>query len=157
MRLVIARHGKAEQDSPTGRDADRRLTLRGENQARWLGETLLATGFRDALVLTSQAERARRTAEILCEVLGIEPVLTPGLMLGRRASEAIEVIDQHRDRGELILVGHNPTMSELATILTRGLGCSCIGLKTGSAAMIEVQGEPMPGIASLEDVIRLDD
>ena len=98
MRLVIARHGKAEQDSPTGRDADRRLTLRGENQARWLGETLLATGFRDALVLTSQAERARRTAEILCEVLGIEPVLTPGLMLGRRASEAIDRINNNADR-----------------------------------------------------------
>lgn len=157
MRLVIARHGKAEQDSPTGKDADRRLTLRGENQARWLGETLLTSGYQDAVVLTSQAERARRTAEIVCEVLGIEPIVAPGLMLGRTASDALEVIDQHRDRSRLIVVGHNPTMSELATILTRGLGRSCLGLKTGSAAMIELKGEPMPGIASLDGVIRLDD
>ena len=157
MRLVIARHGKAEQDSPTGKDADRRLTLRGENQARWLGETLLISGYQDALVLTSQAERARRTAEIVCDILGIKPVLAPGLMLGRCASDAIDVIDQHGDRDKLVLVGHNPTMSELAAILTKGLGCSGLGLKTGSAAMIELKGHPMPGIAALDGVIRLDD
>ena len=67
------------------------------------------------------------------------------------------VIEQHRDHGKLVLVGHNPTMSELATILAYGIGCSGLGLKTGSAAMIELKGGTEPGIASLEDVIRLDD
>lgn len=157
MRLVIARHGKAEPDSPTGKDADRRLTERGELQARWLGETLLSCGFQDAVVLTSQAERARRTAEIMCEVLGVRPVHAPRLMLGRAASEAIQVIERYREHGKLVLVGHNPTMSELATILTYGIGCSGLGLKTGSAAMIELKGGTEPGIASLEDIIRLDD
>ena len=157
MRLVIARHGKAEPDSPTGRDADRRLTLRGELQAQWLGRHLLESGYSDAVVLTSQAERARRTAEILCEVLGIEPLTAPGLMLGRSAGEALHVLESYREHPSVVLVGHNPTVSELASILTRGLGGSCVGLKTGSAAMIELKGEPTPGLASLEDVIRLDD
>ena len=93
----------------------------------------------------------------MCEVLGVRPVHAPRLMLGRAASEAIQVIEQHRDHGKLVLVGHNPTMSELATILAYGIGCSGLGLKTGSAAMIELKGGTEPGIASLEDVIRLDD
>ncbi len=157
MRLVIARHGKAEADSPTGKDADRRLTPRGERQAEWLGRELLLAGYSDAIVLTSQAERARRTAELICEVLGIEPVLTPGLMLGRTAGEALHVLETHLDRPKVVLVGHNPTVSELASILTRGMGYCSVGLRTGSAAMIELKGEPMPGVASLQDVIRSDD
>ena len=157
MRLVIARHGKAEADSPTGKDADRRLTPRGERQARWLGQELLQVGYSDAIVLTSQAERARRTAEIICEVLGIDPVLAPGLMLGRSAGEALHVIETHMDRPKVVLVGHNPTVSELASILTRGMGYCSVGLKTGSAALIEIKGDPTPGVASLESVIRSDD
>lgn len=157
MRLVIARHGKAEADSPTGRDADRRLTPLGERQALWLGEQLLTSGYSDATVLASQAERARRTAEILSDVLGITPLFVPGLMLGRSAGEALSVIETYCEHPRLVIVGHNPTVSELATILTHGLGCCSLGLKTGSAAIVELKGQPAPGIASLCDVIRLDD
>jgi len=155
MKLVIARHGKAEPDSPTGRDADRRLTPRGEQQALWLGRSLLAQGFEDALILASHAERARRTAEIIGDVLGIQPHLTPHLMIGRSASEAIEVIESNGSADRLILVGHNPTVSELAGILTHGLNCCHVGLKTGAAALIELKGTATPGHASLEYIIRL--
>ncbi len=154
MRLVIARHGKADPDSPTGRDADRRLTPRGERQALWLGQELLGCGYSDAIVYTSQAERARRTAEIICDVLGIEPELSPGLMLGRHVGDAMSVLEANRNTDKLVLIGHNPTMSELASILTRGMGYCSVGLKTGSAALLELKGAPAPGLASLEDVIR---
>lgn len=157
MRLVIARHGKAEADSPTGRDADRRLTPLGERQAEWLGQQLLTSGYADALVLASVAERARKTAEIICSVLGTRPTFAPGLMLGRTAGEALGVVESHRTHPRVVLVGHNPTVSELASILTHGLGCSALGLKTGSAAIMELKDEPAPGIASLCGIIRLDD
>lgn len=157
MKLVIARHGKAEPDSPTGRDADRRLTPLGEQQALWLGRRLLAQGFGEGVILSSHAERARRTAEIIGDVLGLEAHLTPGLMIGRCASEALGVIQANHGHERLVLVGHNPTVSELAGILTHGLGCSHVGLRTGSAAIVELKGEPLPGIASLEEIIRLGD
>jgi len=42
MRVWIVRHGKAEANSALGKDADRALAPRGEEQARWLGRMIAA-------------------------------------------------------------------------------------------------------------------
>lgn len=154
MDLVIVRHGKAERDSFSGRDEDRKLTRRGERQALWLGEALSESGFTGARVLSSRAARAIRTAHLLAEGLMSPVEEAEGLMLGSQISDVLPLMEMHRSGTPLVLVGHNPMVSQLASLLTHGVGFCELQLRTGSAAMIELT-ELVPGAATLRDVLRL--
>lgn len=154
MELVIVRHGKAERDSFSGRDEDRELTTRGRNQASWLGETLSEAGFAGSVVLSSRAARAIQTATLLAEGLGSPVEEVEALMLGSQISDVLPLVESH-ESGRLLLVGHNPMMSLLASLLTTGVGYCDTQLRTGSAALIEID-ELVPGSGTLRDLIRMD-
>jgi phosphohistidine phosphatase SixA len=73
MLLSILRHGKAEPQSHSGRDADRRLTPLGRAQAAYIGGLF---ALREAphtspprIVISSDAVRARQTAELVATAL----------------------------------------------------------------------------------------
>jgi phosphohistidine phosphatase len=70
-QLWLLRHGEAEPHE-TRADAERRLTERGEGQARAAGRALGALELTFQLVLTSPKVRARDTAQLACEELGLE-------------------------------------------------------------------------------------
>ena len=155
MELVIVRHGKAERDSFSGRDEDRELTGRGRNQASWLGTSLSDAGFGGSLVLSSRAARAIQTASLLAEGLGSSVEEVDALMLGGQLSDVLPLVESH-DSGSLVLVGHNPMVSLLASLLTNGVGHCNIQLRTGSAALIEI-GDLVPGAGTLRELLRMDD
>lgn len=155
MELVIVRHGKAERDSFSGRDEDRELTTRGRKQASWLGESLSQAGFSGSLVLSSRAARAIQTASLLAEGLGSPVQEAEALMLGGQISDVLPLVETH-DSGSLVLVGHNPMVSLLASLLTTGVGYCDVQLRTGSAALIEIS-EFVPGAGTLRDLLRMDD
>jgi len=75
--LVVARHGEAEFDESVLSDAGGRLTDLGRQQARELAESL--RGRRIALVYTSGMARARQTADIVADVLGVPVRVSDGL------------------------------------------------------------------------------
>ena len=75
MILHIVRHAKAEDESPTGQDADRPLRKRGHRQAEALGRFFAAEQPRPQLVLASPYQRARETAEHIWAALDILPQL----------------------------------------------------------------------------------
>lgn len=156
MKLAIVRHGKAEHDSVTGLDRDRELTVQGERQAVWLGEALLAEGFGGSLVLSSEAARAIATAELLCKGIDSEPQRVQLLMLGSPVAGLIPLIEQHHEEPRLIVVGHNPPMSELASLLVSGFGGYGVQLKTGTAAVVELPELTAPGTGRLIELLRLD-
>ena len=58
MRLFIIRHGKAERTAPTGRDADRLLAPRGQEQARMVSEDASGIGEPDSPASPLQKGRA---------------------------------------------------------------------------------------------------
>src|SRR5690349_9059421 len=69
--IWFLRHGEAEDTTP---DFERRLTAKGERQARHAGSTLAALGVEIDLCLTSPRVRALDTARLACEALpGVEP------------------------------------------------------------------------------------
>jgi phosphohistidine phosphatase len=63
--LWLLRHAQTEDSRPGHKDADRRLTSRGEDQARGVGEVLGSEGVRVDAVLCSSALRARQTLTLL--------------------------------------------------------------------------------------------
>jgi broad specificity phosphatase PhoE len=68
-RIIVARHGETEYETPEMNATGGSLTLRGREQARELGERL--RGERVAAVVSSDLSRAVQTAEIAAAVLGL--------------------------------------------------------------------------------------
>lgn len=109
--IWLLRHGDAEDGS--GDDAARRLTAKGERQARAAGRALAALGARVDACLASPRLRAAETARLACEPLGVEVELVPELSGGR-----IDALALAAGRGEVLLVGHEPDFSGAVAELT---------------------------------------
>ena len=119
-QLHLLRHAKSSWDDPDLADHDRPLAPRGEKAARRIAEHLRAEGIAPELVLCSTALRARETLAALLPVLAgdADIRLEEGLygagvdaVLGR-----LREVDE--SVGSVLVVGHNPTLHELALALT---------------------------------------
>ncbi len=109
--IYLLRHGDAESGS--GDDAARRLTPKGEGQARAAGRALARRGASVNACLTSPRVRAAETARLACEALGLEPETAPELSGGHFDSLALAA-----GRGDVLLVGHEPDFSAEVARLT---------------------------------------
>jgi phosphohistidine phosphatase len=125
--IHLLRHGEAE-DGEAKPDEERELTEKGRRQAQAAGRALAVLGARIDACLTSPKIRARDTARLACEPLGIEAEETIDLRGG--PFDARELAD---GRGNVLLVGHEPDMSREILRLT---GAE-VKLKKGGLAAVE--------------------
>jgi phosphohistidine phosphatase len=105
--LWLLRHAEAE-DANGRPDAERPLTDKGRAQARAAGAALAALGVRLDACLTSPRVRARDTAALACEALGLEVQLAPELDGGPFDPERVAA----GFGSEVLLVGHNPDVAQ---------------------------------------------
>jgi phosphohistidine phosphatase len=139
-QLWLLRHAEAEPHGSRADDADRRLTERGEAQARAAGAALERMGVQFEDVRFSPKARARQTAEIAAEswpdeqraVLEVEP----SLAVGFDAQKALELADGLDADGRLLLVGHEPDLSSVVASLSGAR----IDLKKGGIAVARLEG-----------------
>jgi phosphohistidine phosphatase len=124
--IYLLRHGDAEEGD--GDDAARRLTEKGERQARAAGRALAALDTELAACLTSPKLRAAETAGLACEPLGLEPVNADELRGGR-----FDALGVAAGRGDVLLVGHEPDFSEEVARLTGAK----VKLRKGGLAVID--------------------
>jgi phosphohistidine phosphatase len=113
MRLVLLRHGKAAPTGAVG-DRDRPLLAEGRRQVASVGARLQALGWWPEKALVSSALRARQTHEALVPLIPGEvddEIYTGGALAIRRRLLAA-------GDGFVIVIGHNPALSELASRLT---------------------------------------
>ena len=138
-QLWVLRHAEAEPHG-TRLDSDRRLTARGEEQARAAGVALarLDPGFE--AVLFSPKIRARQTAELAAAEWGKGGLALlrehEALAGGFDAEQALEAVRSLGDDGRLLLVGHEPDLSSVVADLTGGR----IDLKKGGLAAVRLEG-----------------
>jgi phosphohistidine phosphatase len=112
--IWLLRHGEAEDEAPgAGGDAERRLTGKGEKQSRAAGRALKELGPDLEACLASPKVRARATAELACESLGLEVELDD-----RLAGGGFDPNDLAAGRGDVLLVGHEPDLSDAIAALT---------------------------------------
>ena len=135
QQLWLLRHGDAE---PHGvrHDADRRLTAKGEKQARTAGEALVRLGLEFAAVYTSPRVRARDTARLAAKALKADPMIHQPLSAGFDASEARALLATQGDDARVLVVGHEPDFSQTVFDFTGGR----IDLKKGGVAAVRVDG-----------------
>jgi phosphohistidine phosphatase len=135
QQLWLLRHGDAEPHGAR-HDAERRLTAKGEKQARTAGEALARLGLEFAVVYTSPRVRARDTARLAAKALKADPMVHQPLSAGFDASEARALLAAQGDDARVLVVGHEPDFSQTVFDFTGGR----IDLKKGGVAAVRVDG-----------------
>jgi phosphohistidine phosphatase len=125
--IWLLRHGDAEAGEGKP-DAERELTKKGERQSLDAGKALKALGIELDVCLTSPKVRAKRTAELACEVLGV-PVEEDDRLKGGD----FDPLEVAAGRGEVMLVGHEPDFSQAVALATG----SRVKIKKGGIAAID--------------------
>jgi phosphohistidine phosphatase len=145
QQLWLLRHGDAEPHEAR-HDADRRLTAKGEKQARMAGVALARLGLEFAAVYTSPRVRARDTANLAAEALKADPLVHQPLSAGFDSDEARALLAAAGDGARVLVVGHEPDFSQTVHDLTGAR----IDLKKGGIAGVRVDGTA----AELIDLLR---
>lgn len=115
--VTLVRHAHAQWPMYSGRDFDRPLTPRGLKDALAAAREIRAAGLRPQVLLSSPAERTRTTAMILARELGLAPdALLFEDRLYNASADLLESVarDAATRCAQVMLVGHNPGISELA-------------------------------------------
>lgn len=118
--LLILRHGKSSWDHPELNDHDRPLKKRGRRDAPRMGKLLKKETLVPDLILSSTAERAFRTAELVAENCGYAGSIQRAETLYHGSPEDFAgVLVEVDDASDCVMiVGHNPGLEELLRILT---------------------------------------
>jgi len=121
-RLILFRHGKSDWHAPHGSDLERPLNHRGVTAAETMGRVLERAGLAPDHAITSSAVRAKTTLELASAAGGWESgVEVSDELYGTTSGGALKVAARvTNDVESLMLVGHEPTWSELTRHLTGG-------------------------------------
>ena len=120
-RLLILRHAKSSWDHSALTDWERPLSARGVRDAPRVGELLRTQALIPDLIVTSDAVRARTTAQAVAQAAGytgdisVEPSLYHA-----SADDIVAVLNTVADDlvESVLVVGHNPGLEELVERLS---------------------------------------
>ncbi|HHW4678936.1 MAG TPA: SixA phosphatase family protein [Xylella sp.] len=134
--LILLRHAHAEPAGLGQADFDRSLSPHGMNEAHAAGCWLRTQRLIPDRVLCSPARRARETLEAILAVIGcIEQRLeerlyeaTPGTLMA--------LADEYMEIDRLLLLGHNPSMERLVSLIRSTETGEDLGMPTGAIAVL---------------------
>jgi len=140
--LYVVRHAIAEQRDQQRwpDDALRPLTSKGEASFRRAARGLAHIVPTVDVVLSSGYLRAWKTAEILHEEADWPaPQACPGLEPERPAADSVAAVDAQPGRDSVAIVGHEPCLSNLVSLLL-GAPEGAFELKKGGVVCVERNG-----------------
>jgi len=138
--IYLVRHGMAEALSSTVADAERRLTPTGRDVMARVAQGLSRLDVIPSVILTSPMARAVQTGEILRRGLAASAPLEQcaALAPGNPLSAIFDLLAEHLHEEQIIVVGHEPTMGDLASCLVTGSpGVVSMRFKPGAVAAID--------------------
>lgn len=117
-RLLLLRHAKAVWAKPGMKDFDRPLDQEGKAALDHLSRTMQSIGLYPDRVVLSASCRTRETAYGIIERLriSVETIIDDTIYSGS-AADYMQSIRKHGDVSTLMLVGHNPSIEDLALAL----------------------------------------
>jgi phosphohistidine phosphatase len=140
--LYVLRHGIAVSRGTAGvADDERPLTEKGRKRMQQVAVGLLHLDLAPDQIITSPLPRARETAEIVAEALGMSDRLEEAESLrDDRSAAAIRDWLFSRVDDRLMIVGHNPALSDLLGLLVTGsTDFSLCELKKGAVAALSTR------------------
>jgi phosphohistidine phosphatase len=124
MDLILWRHAEAEDGTP---DHARKLTSKGIKQARKIAAFLHQHLPGEHRILVSPSTRTQQTVAALTDHFTLAPTIAPGAS----AQDVLQAAHWPNAKGSVLVVGHQPTLGEVAAQL---LGCesSSLNIKKGA-------------------------
>ncbi len=147
MRVYFLRHGDAEHAGPGG-DSPRRLSKKGRRDLRMVARGLVRLDLGLDRIYTSPLVRAKETAEIVAEPLGlldsteVTDALEPEADWGRLR----DVLRGASPDDRILLVGHMPSFGEFISALVSERGVLRLDVKKSGLTCIEVDDLDHGGI-----------
>src|SRR5262245_15522460 len=146
-KLFLLRHGAAVgHGTPGFADDDRPLTTKGIKRIKELAEGLKSLGVEPSSIVSSPLPRALRTAEIVASTLCLNDQLhIDDALRAQRSMASVRDWLETRSEESLMLVGHDPWISDLASWMVTGNDSGdeashCISLRKGGlAAFVKVE------------------
>jgi phosphohistidine phosphatase len=155
MKLYILRHGIAVEPGTPGydTDAERPLTPEGERKLTQIADAMEALELSFDLILSSPYLRARQTAEIIAEALKAHKKLelSDSLTPGGSMKKLVELLNRLQPSPEsVLLVGHEPYLSGLVSLLVSGKASSAVVMKKGGLCKLSADSLQHGRCAALE-------
>ena len=119
--LYLMRHAKSSWDDPGLRDVQRPLNKRGHRDAPVMGRQLKSQGILPQLIITSPALRAETTARYVAREIDypLSKIITDKRVYEADEDDIWQVIREISETVDhLLLVGHNPGLTDLANTLS---------------------------------------
>lgn len=120
--LYLLRHGQSAEKQVGQTDKDRELTPTGIKQASLIGKYILKENLKVDLVVSSTAQRAKATAQLVVDTAKIdnEKFILENELYEASTRTFLEFINACEDDSQYMMcVGHNPVISYLAEYLTK--------------------------------------
>jgi phosphohistidine phosphatase len=148
LQLYLLRHADAGDPAAwRGPDAERPLSRQGRRQATWVGRWLKAQGRLPDIVITSPKVRAAETAALVSADWDRSPIVDDRLAAVAQVDDVAAMVRDHAvDAKRVLLVGHDPDFSDVASDL---IGAR-ITLKKGALARIDLE----QGVSAGSGVLR---
>ena len=141
--LILVRHGKSDWEVDCG-DYDRPLNKRGKRDVPEMGKWIASFEVKLDFLISSPAERTRRTAKAIAKALGFKSkniTYRPDVYMST-SNGLLSVLTEYD--GNLLLVGHNPGIQNLVDFLTEG-DPPYLSMVTAAVIRFEVAGDLKPG------------
>lgn len=145
LKLLLMRHAKSSWEDLDHTDHQRPLNKRGIAAAPKVAQHMVSKGLIPKLILSSTATRARQTTQLVSEQFGgdIETRFIDQLYNFSGFHTPLNILRSQADRQSLVLlIGHNPTMEELASEL--------VGAGSASARALMYQKYPTAALAEID-------
>jgi len=142
-KLLLVRHAKAEKDTG-GKDFDRPLKYIGMQDAGFMADRLKEKLMVPEYMVTSPALRARTTAEIFADHLGLPVPATNKSIFEASEKTLLKIINDLPDQYNFVaLVGHNPGIAYILQYLTG----AAMEVHTSAVAVIDFETDDWASIS----------
>src|SRR5580692_1194879 len=142
MIIYYLRHANAgERLTNPKKDEKRALDRDGIEQCGMVGRALVALDTTVDIIISSPLKRAAQTASLVGNELGYEGKLQleDALRPGASFADFRKLLDKYARREAIMVVGHNPNLSEFLGRSISETGCeAALELKKGAVARVEM-------------------
>ena len=153
MNLYLMRHAIATDADENTEEHQRPLTEKGRKKLSKIARNLEKLDLKFDLILTSPALRAHQTADIVADALDIKQknvLETENLSPLGFADKLVEEINAHEELENLLIVGHEPSLSQLIGMLLAGDASLSIDMKKAGLCKLSMEQLVYGRCATLE-------